>query len=536
MELNKIEIEGFKKFPGKRIFSFRKGINVIHGDNEAGKSTILEALVAAISGLTPKEIEEIRNWKSDRCFLSLTYTTDHGETFRLERDFSEGLSAIFKKEKRKFKKIASQQRRVTQILRNHFGVVDKKLLQSTIFIRSKEMEKVGEESNLIKRNLSTLIAGATVNPVETAVEKLKKERKTLEYYKGKGGKIYELTNKLEEAEAKLEGARKDEEDVKKAEKDLNKKKKDLEDKKDKENALGSLLEKHDKKVELETKENEIREQLKTFKAMSQVRKKEPVLLYMGFIIIMISVILAVLLSPWVITAVSIGFILIFLYFKQGIKVKIPKGVQDKIEILHQNLAVIQSELRNYASIKLEPEEAEEKRNKLEKLKEVTEKLEREINGLDSRIKTLKERSHDVAAALADKENLEREIEEEKERIKAYDLAIETLREAERKAYENISPELSKSASKTIKVITDKKYSDLKITSNIEMKIKIPETGDLRRIDFPLSDGTQDQLYLAVRLALSEVLSGGRKLPLLLDESLAFCDDKRFKNCMKIIKR
>ena len=50
MGISKIKIHNFKRL---RCFecSFEKGINTIVGDNEAGKSTILEAIHLALTGI-----------------------------------------------------------------------------------------------------------------------------------------------------------------------------------------------------------------------------------------------------------------------------------------------------------------------------------------------------------------------------------------------------------------------------------------------------------------------------------------------------
>ncbi|MFW6132214.1 MAG: ATP-binding protein [Candidatus Aminicenantaceae bacterium] len=538
MELKRLEIEGFKKFSAKKVFNFKKGINLIHGDNEKGKSTILEAVLASVGDLTPKEIEEVKNWESDKCYVSLTYETDKGETFRIERDFLERTNFLSRKENKKFERVASNQKRISQLMKDHFGIVDKKLLRSTIFVGSREVSKIGEESDLLKENLSTLIAGATANPVSKAIKKLKKERKELKYYKGKGGELYELQSQLEDAEETLNQAREDEKDVNSAEKELRKKRKELGKKEEDANALQSLLEKYDHRAELKKREGEVREQLKTLREMPKTGKKDPSFLYAGSAIIVISIILGAVLSPWTVTSSLIGFVFIYLYFKQEEKVQIPDNLKEQNEKLSQNLAAVQFELKKYEGIKLDPEEVERKRNKLKKLKEDIDDLskgEASISSLESRIKTLKSRSYDLAAAIADKENLIHRIEEQKDMIKAYDMASEVMSKAESEAYEKISPKLSKNASKTISVITDNKYTEFKITSDLEMKVKIPDSDKFTEIKFPLSDGTQDQLYLAARLAVSEVLSGGRKLPLLLDESLAFFDYNRFTNCMKLIK-
>lgn len=51
MHISKIHIENFKSFKGSFKLSLDKGINIIVGENEAGKSTIIEAIHLALSGL-----------------------------------------------------------------------------------------------------------------------------------------------------------------------------------------------------------------------------------------------------------------------------------------------------------------------------------------------------------------------------------------------------------------------------------------------------------------------------------------------------
>ena len=50
MYIDKIHIENFKCFEGAFDLNLNKGLNIIVGDNEAGKSTILEAINLALSG------------------------------------------------------------------------------------------------------------------------------------------------------------------------------------------------------------------------------------------------------------------------------------------------------------------------------------------------------------------------------------------------------------------------------------------------------------------------------------------------------
>ena len=51
MSIKKLYIENFKSFNGKFCIELNAGLNILVGDNEAGKSTILEAIHLALSGL-----------------------------------------------------------------------------------------------------------------------------------------------------------------------------------------------------------------------------------------------------------------------------------------------------------------------------------------------------------------------------------------------------------------------------------------------------------------------------------------------------
>lgn len=51
MEISKFHIENFKIFKGSFKLNLNKGINILVGDNEAGKSTIIEAIHLALTGM-----------------------------------------------------------------------------------------------------------------------------------------------------------------------------------------------------------------------------------------------------------------------------------------------------------------------------------------------------------------------------------------------------------------------------------------------------------------------------------------------------
>ena len=51
MRIKKVNIENFKCFKGKFSIEFTDGVNILVGNNEAGKSTILEAIHLGLSGV-----------------------------------------------------------------------------------------------------------------------------------------------------------------------------------------------------------------------------------------------------------------------------------------------------------------------------------------------------------------------------------------------------------------------------------------------------------------------------------------------------
>lgn len=51
MRIEKVNIENYKCYEGRFSIAFNAGVNIIVGDNEAGKSTILEAINLALTGV-----------------------------------------------------------------------------------------------------------------------------------------------------------------------------------------------------------------------------------------------------------------------------------------------------------------------------------------------------------------------------------------------------------------------------------------------------------------------------------------------------
>ncbi len=106
------------------------------------------------------------------------------------------------------------------------------------------------------------------------------------------------------------------------------------------------------------------------------------------------------------------------------------------------------------------------------------------------------------------------------------LALEVLNEAGAEIRRNFAPDVNQRMSGILSGLTAGKYTDLRGNDRLSLGVALPDSGDVRSVQ-SLSGGTGDQVYLALRLALSGLLTvGGESLPLIFDEVFSQFDDRR----------
>ena len=119
-----------------------------------------------------------------------------------------------------------------------------------------------------------------------------------------------------------------------------------------------------------------------------------------------------------------------------------------------------------------------------------------------------------------------ELERRKKEYDALTAALEALEKGHSGLQARFSPALNRRAGELLAKLTGGKYDKVSLTREFEA---LAEEHDalLPRRALVLSRGTADQLYLAVRLAVCElVLPGEEPCPLVLDDALANFDDER----------
>ncbi len=144
-------------------------------------------------------------------------------------------------------------------------------------------------------------------------------------------------------------------------------------------------------------------------------------------------------------------------------------------------------------------------------------------------------------AIGDAPELASALAEKRERLNAaqdeYDaiaLAMETLEHANTALQSRFSPELGKRAAEYFSALTGGKYDAVALDRSF--RALTTETGEsVARDAALLSRGANDQLYLAVRLAICDmVLPVEKHVPLVLDDALINFDDQRCAAALELL--
>lgn len=163
-------------------------------------------------------------------------------------------------------------------------------------------------------------------------------------------------------------------------------------------------------------------------------------------------------------------------------------------------------------------------------------LNREIGAQTEKQNAMDGRGDAAEAAQASEEVLQR-LRTNTEKYLVVRLARKALMaEVDRYREQNQGPAL-KRAAKIFRTVTDGRFQGLEPDYDAgDVPILVGVRGDAKRVDvYGMSDGTQDQLYLALRLAtLENHLAENEPMPLVVDDALVNFDDDRAKASLKVL--
>jgi len=173
---------------------------------------------------------------------------------------------------------------------------------------------------------------------------------------------------------------------------------------------------------------------------------------------------------------------------------------------------------------------EEIQKRLEELDEAAAEKNKELTYVSTREAMLGDR----AGLLSRKQQLEKDIERMTSEYEAIGLAAKTLEAANTELTGRLTPELNRRASTIFARFTGGRYLDVKIKKGFEALAGDGSAAAMRSI-LALSSGTADQLYLALRLAVSSMLFSTDMPPLILDDCFVCFDDRRLGSALEYLK-
>ena len=93
MKINELKINSYGKLKDKNV-NFSDGINIVYGENEKGKSTLLNCIVNMFYGTSKNkkgreisDFDKFKPWDSDEFSGKISYTLDNNESFEVFREF-----------------------------------------------------------------------------------------------------------------------------------------------------------------------------------------------------------------------------------------------------------------------------------------------------------------------------------------------------------------------------------------------------------------------------------------------------------------
>ncbi len=590
MKINSLKVNGFGKLKDRQV-DFTDGINIIFGENESGKSSMLKFISGMLYGTSKnkngKEIsdfEKYKPWDADNFSGKINYTLDDGKTFEVYREFKkknpiiynsnkEDISSTFTMDKSKGINFFTEQTNLDEetfystAITEQEGMKLSKSSQNSIIQKISNLVSSGDDNISYKKAIDKIIRNQNeevgtertsqrpINIVENKIRKLMEQKRNLEIYKDS---IYD--NSLEKEQLKMELD------------DLETKKSFLKDVKNKldNNRLKNAELNFNKNLENEY-EKKIEELNKKI-ANNEVEKKYEKInfrnYYISLIVLIITFIILMATKPERLLNFIVVVPIVLIMYKvlkerknldqtEHNRTDSTYKIVSEINILKENiekqrLVSREKESKLKEEIEKEKDELTDKYIKkldlgfidenIEKsydelLKEIEDK-EKRINTIKFKLQTMEISSKDINDKLDNLAAIEEELDDaktEKEELlslnNSYNIAKECLEKAYNLVKENISPKFTNNLCEIISKISDNRYSNVILSDTEGLKVELPNGNYIPASR--LSVGTIDQMYLSLRLsALKEVTQ--EKMPIILDEAFAYFDNERLENILKYL--
>ena len=213
-------------------------------------------------------------------------------------------------------------------------------------------------------------------------------------------------------------------------------------------------------------------------------------------------------------------------------------LNDEINTLKNNLNIkIEEKIQNIQNHYLNKIKNKEiiNINHLNHIHEEIENKQKQFNLLNIKLHELDLDKENIEPKVDNLMKIEEEIVNNNEKIvnlknleKSMNLAKMFLERAYEKMKNTVTPKFTENLSKNISQITNGKYTNVMVQNDNGLIVELENGNYVEANRF--SVGTIDQLYLSLRLSMTEDLSK-EKMPIILDEAFAYYDTNRLENIL-----
>lgn len=162
MKINNLKVNAYGNIEDKDI-NLSSGINIIHGRNESGKSTLLNYIVSSFYGISKNkdgkflsDYEKYKPWNNTEFSGRIQYELDNGEKFEIFRDFNKKNPKIYND---KLEDITNQyeidKRDGSKFFFEQIGI-DKQMYLSTVVSMQEEVRLEDKDQNILVQKIANL--------------------------------------------------------------------------------------------------------------------------------------------------------------------------------------------------------------------------------------------------------------------------------------------------------------------------------------------------------------------------------------------
>ena len=567
MKLNKLKINSYGNLQNREM-EFNK-LNIIFGENEAGKTTLQNFIMSMFYGMEKKkgkeafsDVDKYTPWQGTTDFSGkISYELDDNTKYEIFRDFTKKNPEIYDETGKDITKDFSVDKKTG----NNFFIsqigLDRDTLEKTVFTKQNSLKLDSSEQDLLIQKVSNMVESGDEEVSFKKALKSLNDRKLKEVGTDRSQEkpINIASNNIRQYEIELkeiENARDSKEEI---EFSIQKIEKDIEKNINDSSLYAKIKEivNNDRQEEekIKAKEEIIKENNeKISKLQNDInnldkKKKNKIYIVMFLISILASILGIVFIKSnlkyLVLILIPLVVCLYLINRRKNSSVKISSELnvleennnklKDDVETQRRNLLKV-NEIQKQDLIKAYGYEIEDLfssnidlaiSNNFKRTNELElEKHKKELDYKD--IEPKMERLAHVEELL----DLEKErFEELKERQEDFDLAKDLLNQSYEEMKKNITPKFNNDFNSLVNIFTNGKYNRVIFNDGIYVEV---ENGQMISLE-GLSFGTIQEIYLALRLAMVKELSK-ENVPIILDEPFAYFDDNRIAKVLESLNQ